>query len=171
MGEWVETTLGDFIAFRRGHDLPQRERRDGGVPVVGSGGITGYHDTAVVKGPGITVGRAANLGVPVLIKEDFWPLNTTLYVTDFKGNDIRFTYYMLRMLDLSGFNSGSVQPMLNRNYIKNFPIRAPLPAEQQAIAAVLGALDDKIAVNERIASGLQKFSRFGHPLPSMFFHS
>lgn len=151
MPDWKSTTLGEFLSLQRGHDLAQRERRPGNVPVVGSGGVTGFHDTAIVAGPGITIGRAANLGVPTLIQEDFWPLNTTLYVTDFHGNDVRFAYYLLRTLDLTGFNSGSVQPMLNRNYIRDFPITVPSTKEQQAIVAVLRALDDKIAVNERIA--------------------
>ena len=152
MHEWRDITLGDFISLRRGHDLPRQNRRPGTVPVVGSGGVTGLHDTAVARGPGITIGRAANLGVPTLIEEDFWPLNTTLYVTDFRGNDVRFIYYLLRTLDLTGFNSGSVQPMLNRNYIKSFPIRVPSGPGQQAISEVLGALDGKIAVNDRIAA-------------------
>lgn len=154
MSEWNATTLGNFISLQRGHDLPFRERRPGGIPVIGSGGVTGFHDTAVVTGPGITIGRAANLGIPTLVQEDFWPLNTTLYITDFYGNDVRFTYYLLQMLDLTGFNSGSVQPMLNRNYIRNFPITVPGQQEQEAISSVLGALDEKITVNDRIVKTL-----------------
>jgi type I restriction enzyme S subunit len=152
MAEWKRTTLGEFISLQRGHDLPSRERQSGRIPVIGSGGITGYHDTAVVPGPGITIGRAANLGVPTLVHENYWPLNTTLYVTDFHGNDVRFTYYLLKTLDLTGFNSGSVQPMLNRNYIRDFPITVPGQPGQKIISRVLGALDDKIAVNHRIVS-------------------
>lgn len=150
MSDWKTTTLGEFIALQRGHDLPYHSRRPGQIPVVGSGGITGFHDTAVVVGPGITIGRAANIGVPTLIQEDFWPLNTTLYVTDFYGNDVKFSYYLLRTLDLAGFDSGSVQPMLNRNYIRDFRIRVPDVREQEIIAALLGAIDDKIAVNGRM---------------------
>jgi len=151
MSDWKPATLGGFLSLQRGHDLAQRERKPGKVPVIGSGGVTGFHDTAVAPGPGITIGRAANLGVPTLTQEDFWPLNTTLYVTDFHGNDVRFAYYLLRTLDLTGFNSGSVQPMLNRNYIRDFPIVIPGLQEQQAVAAVLGAIDDKIAVNGKVS--------------------
>jgi type I restriction enzyme S subunit len=151
MPDWKATTLGDFISLQRGHDLPKQERRPGEIPVIGSGGLTGFHETAVVSGPGITIGRAANLGTPTLIQEDFWPLNTTLYVTDFHGNDIRFAYYLLQTLDLTGFDSGSVQPMLNRNYIRNFPLRVPGAFEQRAVADVLGALDDKIVANKKTA--------------------
>ncbi len=151
---WRRMGLGDFVSLQRGHDLPDRTRRSGRTPVIGSGGRVGWHDEAIARGPGITIGRATNLGAPTLVYEDFWPLNTTLYVTDFRGNDIRFTYYLFRFLDLTGFDSGSVQPMLNRNYIRNFPVTVPNVPEQRGIAGVLGALDDKIAINDRIGGSV-----------------
>lgn len=157
MAEWAETTLGKFVALQRGHDLPSSSRVPGRVPVIGSGGPTGWHNEAKAKGPGIAIGRAANLGTPTLVHNDFWPLNTTLYVTDFRGNDVRFVYNLFKFIDLTGFNSGSVQPMLNRNYIQNFPLVVPAIKEQRSIAAALGALDDKIAANERIASTCGEF--------------
>jgi type I restriction enzyme S subunit len=83
--------------------------------------------------------------------ERFWPLNTALFVENFLENDPRFMHYLFKVTDLTGFNSGSVQPMLNRNYIRNVSVRVPEPSEQRLIAATLGALDDKIAVNERLA--------------------
>ncbi|MFJ8599355.1 restriction endonuclease subunit S [Streptomyces shenzhenensis] len=147
------------MSLQRGHDLAASQRVAGGIPVVGSGGITGWHHVAKATGPGITIGRAANLGIPTLIESDFWPLNTTLYVTDFKGNDVRFTYYLFQTLDLTGFNSGSVQPMLNRNYIQNFPIRVPGVNGQRAISDALGALDKKIAVNDRITEAALSLAR------------
>jgi type I restriction enzyme S subunit len=152
MSDWIDTTLGEFIGLQRGHDLPKKDRRAGKVPVIGSGGLAGWHDEAIVTSSGVTLGRAANLGVPQYIDGPFWPLNTTLYITDFHGNDPRFAYYLLRALDLAGYNSGSVQPMLNRNYIKNVRLRVPLHGEQVTISSQLGALDDKIAVNEQIAT-------------------
>ncbi|MGW0787741.1 restriction endonuclease subunit S [Streptomyces sp. NPDC002911] len=166
MAEWINTTLGEFVGLQRGHDLPAGQRISGSVPVVGSGGIAGWHNESKVSGPGITIGRAANLGVPTLTERDFWPLNTTLYVTDFRGNNVRFTYHLFQVLDLAGFNSGSVQPMLNRNYIKAFPIRVPDRSGQDAIAALLGALDDKVAVNARIAATADALS---HSLYSQQF--
>lgn len=152
MSSWRSTTLGDLVSLQRGHDLPQGQRVGGSVPVVGSGGIAGWHNIAKVAGPGVTLGRAANLGIPTLIGQDFWPLNTTLYVTDFRGNDVRFIYHLFQTLDLSGYNSGSVQPMLNRNFIKDVPVTVPAPAEQRRISETLGALDDKMAANDRITA-------------------
>ncbi len=114
---WRTVPLGDFVTLQRGHDLPDSERKPGHVPVLGSFGVTGYHDTARAKGPGVTVGRSgASFGVVSYSSVDYWPLNTALYVTDFHGNDERFAYYLLRAFDFSSFNPGSAQPSLNRNY-------------------------------------------------------
>ncbi|WP_078884309.1 restriction endonuclease subunit S [Streptomyces sp. NRRL S-340] len=153
MSEWTRTTLDQLVKLRRGHDLPTTSRNPGNVPVVGAAGPSGFHDTAIAKAPGVVVGRAgASMGHATYCAEDFWPLNTSLYVTDFMGNDPRFVYHLLGEIDFSGYNSGAAQPMLNRNYITQIPISLPEPDEQRAIAAVLGALDDKIVVNERIVA-------------------
>ncbi|MEV3973652.1 restriction endonuclease subunit S [Streptomyces sp. NPDC050698] len=153
MSKWRQTTLDQLVKLQRGHDLATAKRRPGTVPVVGAAGPSGSHDTAIVKAPGVVVGRAgASMGHATYCDVDFWPLNTALYVTDFLGNVPRFVYYLLGQIDFSGYNSGAAQPMLNRNYITQIPILLPDPAEQAAIVGVLGALDDKIAVNERIAA-------------------
>ena len=159
-GEWRDIRLGDFVALQRGHDLTESERRIGRVPVMGSAGQNGFHDTALAKGPGIVIGRSgASFGQVHFSKTDFWPHNTGLYVTDFKGNDPLFAFYFLKALDFDRFNSGSAQPSLNRNFIYPIPIRVPKPAEQKAIAAVLGALDDKIELNRRMNATLEAMAR------------
>lgn len=159
-GEWRDITLGDFVTLQRGHDLTEPERRSGRVPVMGSAGQNGFHDTALAKGPGIVIGRSgASFGQVHISKEDFWPHNTSLYVTDFKGNDQLFAFYFLKALDFDRFNSGSAQPSLNRNFIYPIPIRVPKPTEQKAIAAVLGALDDKIEMNRRMNATLEAMAR------------
>jgi len=127
---------------------------------MGSAGQNDFHDTALAKGPGIVIGRSgASFGQVHFAKEDFWPHNTGLYVTDFKGNDPLFAFYFLKALDFDRFNSGSAQPSLNRNFIYPIPIRVPKPAEQKAIATVLGALDDKIELNRRMNATLAAMAR------------
>jgi type I restriction enzyme, S subunit len=82
--EWRDTNLGDVVRLQRGHDLPDKERKPGHVPVVGSFGVTGWHNEARAQGPGVTIGRSgASIGVVSFVREDYWPLNTCLYVTDF----------------------------------------------------------------------------------------
>lgn len=80
----------------------------------------------------------------------YWPLNTTLFVRDFRGNDPRWIHYLLKSIDFTAFNSGSVQPSLNRNYVAGIQLKVPPLPEQRGIAATLGALDDRIESNNRI---------------------
>jgi type I restriction enzyme S subunit len=160
MSDWRNITLGDFLSIQRGHDLTATERSEGDVPVFGAAGQNGFHDTARAKGPGIVIGRCGgSYGQVHWSESDFWPHNTALYVTDLKGNDPRFAFYVLKRLNFDSFNSGSAQPSLNRNYIYPIPIRVPEPAQQQKIAAVLSALDAKIALNHRINVELEGMAK------------
>jgi type I restriction enzyme S subunit len=127
---------------------------------MGSFGITGWHDKAKSRGPGVTVGRSgASFGVVNYSTVNYWPLNTALYVIDFHGNDERFAYYFLKQFDFQSYNSGSAQPSLNRNFIHPIPVTVPPPKEQRAIAHILGTLDDKIELNRRMNETLEAMAR------------
>ncbi|MCC4771141.1 restriction endonuclease subunit S [Methanosarcina sp. DH2] len=149
--DWTQKTLGEFISLQRGHDLTECERRPGEVPVMGSAGQNGFHDTPLVKGPGVVLGRSgASFGQAHYCKIDFWPHNTALYVTDFRGNDQLFVFYFLKSLDFSRHNSGGAQQSLNRNFIAPIPVAVPPPAEQEAIAKGLSDADVLIESLEQL---------------------
>ncbi|MCK9398155.1 MAG: restriction endonuclease subunit S [Methylobacter sp.] len=144
--EWKNCTLGDVLTLQRGMDLPIQDRKSGHVPIVASNGIVGYHNVAPVKGPGVLIGRSGSIGGGQYIKEDFWPLNTTLWVKDFKGNNPRFCYFLLRSIDFSSLNAGSGVPTLNRNHLHPMSLACPPIEEQSRISEMLGSLDDRIAL-------------------------
>ncbi|MCY4377946.1 MAG: restriction endonuclease subunit S [Spirochaetaceae bacterium] len=153
---WVELPLGNVIELKRGYDLPGRERLPGPVPVVSSSGVTGYHRESKAPGPGVVTGRYGTLGEVYFIQGDFWPLNTTLYVRNFNGNDPRFISYLLRGLDFSGHSDKAAVPGLNRNHLHEEPVGIPTDVrEQRSIAHVLGTLDDKIELNRRMNATLE----------------
>jgi type I restriction enzyme S subunit len=153
---WEAGRLSDLVRLQRGHDLPDPKRRTGSVPVMGSAGISGYHDEFRVRGPGLVIGRSgASFGKVHYCEKDYWPLNTALFATDFLENEPRFVYYALLTVDFSSFNSGSAQPSLNRNFIASIPMSLPPLREQKRIVEVLGALDDKIDSNRRLAAQLE----------------
>ena len=157
---WRETILGDVITLKRGYDLPQSQRVDGPVPVVSSSGVTDHHHESRVSGPGVVTGRYGTLGRVFFIPDDFWPLNTALYVRDFKGNDPRFISYFLRSLDFSACSDKAAVPGLNRNHLHEEPVRVPASTdEQRAIAHILGTLDDKIELNRRMNATLESMAR------------
>ena len=158
-GEWREVHLGEVIDLKRGYDLPQRERVPGSIPLVSSSGVTDYHAEAKVRGPGVVTGRYGTLGKVFFVPDDFWPLNTTLYVRDFKGNNPRFIAYFLRGVDFSAYSDKAAVPGLNRNHLHQAAVRVPPLAEQRAIAHVLGTLDDKIELNRRMNETLEAMAR------------
>jgi type I restriction enzyme S subunit len=148
MSEWNEVSLGEVIELQRGYDLPEEVRIHGIIPVIGSAGITGYHNIAKAKGPGVTMGRSGNsIGKITYTKSDFWPHNACMFIKNYRGNDLRFIYYLLNTIDFKAFNSGGAQPSLNRNLI--YPIKVLLPQfpTQQHIASILSAYDDLIENN------------------------
>lgn len=148
---WIETTVGAVMTLQRGFDVTRSEQHPGSVPVVSSGGIASHNDVAMAAGPGVVMGRKGTLGRVFYLPGPYWPHDTTLWVKDFKGNDPRFTYYFLSVLDVSAFDVGSANPTLNRNHVHPLRIRWPEKVRtQRAIAEVLGALDEKIAANAQL---------------------
>src|SRR5215203_5739861 len=132
---WTSCKLGDVVTLQRGFDLPKKNRTDGSVPIVSSSGVSGHHDTPKVAGPGVVTGRYGTLGEVFYIEEDFWPLNTTLYVRDFKGNDPRFLSYFLQTLNLAHQNAAGAVPGLNRNALHLLPVKVPPLSDQRRIAS------------------------------------
>ena len=156
---WKNTIIGDLVKFQRGHDLPDSQREDGNIPVVGSAGINGYHNQVKAKAPGVTIGRSgASIGKAFYINQDYWPHNAALYVKDFKGNHPKFVYYFLKSTDFSFLNSGSAQPSLNRNILHAIKVVIPPLETQKKIAAILSAYDDLIENNKRRIALLEKMA-------------
>lgn len=138
---WTEVALGDAATLQRGFDLPVNQRRPGDVPIFAANGPVGRHDGSKLSGPGVVTGRSGTIGKVHFTSGPYWPLNTSLFVKDFHGNDPRFVYWLLRQLRLERFLSGTGVPTLNRNIVHRVPVLIPPIEEQQRIAAVLDAAD------------------------------
>ena len=154
-----ECLLGDVLTLQRGFDLPAQARCEGLFPIVSSSGVTGTHNEAKVKGPGVVTGRYGTLGEIHYVLGDFWPLNTTLYVRDFKGSDPRFVSYFLRTLNFASRSAAAAVPGINRNDLHRIPVRCPAPTDQRRIASILSAYDDLIENNTRRIAILEEMAR------------
>ncbi len=152
--------LGDFLTLKRGYDLPEHARIQGEIPVISSSGITGTHKEAKVDGPGVVTGRYGTLGEVYYVSEPFWPLNTALYVQDFKGNHHRFVSYFLKWV-LNGTESNKAAvPGVNRNDLHARKVLVPADiGEQASIASILSAYDDLIENNRRRIQLLENAAR------------
>ena len=142
---WQAKRLIDVATLQRGFDLPTQDRVSGGVPLVTSSGITDTHNKIAVRGPGVATGRSGSIGNVFFIEDDFWPLNTVLYVKDFHGNDPRFVFHLLKNFDLKRFASGVGVPTLNRNFVHDELVSVPSLLEQHRIVAILDEAFDGIA--------------------------
>ncbi|MDH2433076.1 restriction endonuclease subunit S [Pokkaliibacter sp. MBI-7] len=131
---WGVGVIEDLLVLQRGFDLPKNARTDGEYPLMAASGQDGTHNEFKVSGPGITTGRSGKLGEVCFVETDFWPLNTTLWVKEFRRSSPYHAFYLLKSMDLEKYNSGSAVPTLNRNYVHN--VSALLPS-----AGVIAAYD------------------------------
>lgn len=158
--DWKKQILGDVIELKRGYDLPKIQRKIGRVPIISSAGISDFHLEAKVKGPGVVTGRYGTVGEVFFSESDFWPLNTTLYVRDFKGNDEKFVYYFLKTINYKQYSDKAAVPGVNRNHLHMAEIMFPPNiGQQKAIAHILGSLDDKIELNRQMNITLEAMAQ------------
>jgi len=160
---WKVNPLSKIAPFQRGFDLPRCNLKAGINPVVYSNGIMNYHEKALVKSPGVITGRSGTIGKVFFLENDYWPHNTTLWVTDFKQNIPKFIYYLYEYIHLERFSTGSGVPTLNRNVVHDYTVAIPPINEQRAIAdalsdvdALITSLDSLIAKKRAIKQGVMQ---------------
>ena len=118
--------VGDLIELKYGKALPAAARLAGTYPVFGSGGVVGFHDAALIDGPGIIVGRKGTVGAVYWSERGFFPIDTTFYVAARSARlPLEFAFYMLRHLGLEGMNSDSAVPGLSRPNVLALSVRVP----------------------------------------------
>lgn len=144
--DWIAKPLDEVCTLQRGFDLPTQNRIPGSFPLVSSSGVTDTHNVGPVAGPGVVTGRSGSIGNVFFIEDNFWPLNTTLYIRDFHGNDPRFVFHLLNQFGLKKFSGGTGVPTLNRNDVHGEIVKVPSSiSEQQRIVALLDEAFDSIA--------------------------
>lgn len=143
--DWIIKKLGDVAPLQRGFDLPSTQRCDGQYPVVYSNGIVNTHNKYQVKGPGVVTGRSGTLGKVHYIEQDYWPHNTSLWVTRFNQSDPKFIFFLFSFIGFERFASGSGVPTLNRNDAHCFELLMPSTIDEQiAMSKILSDMDKEI---------------------------
>jgi type I restriction enzyme S subunit len=142
---WERSPLDNALVLQRGFDLPIQDREEGEVPVYGSTGGSGYHSKARVSGPGIVTGRSGTLGEVCFVGEAFWPLNTALWVKEFRRVSPFFALFLLRSLDLKQFNGGVSVPTLDRKSVHKVEVLIPPRPITTAFDAFASPIFEQIA--------------------------
>ncbi|MFG1350126.1 restriction endonuclease subunit S [Xanthobacter autotrophicus] len=134
---WQHCRLLDLCELKRGYDLPIAHRGVGSVPIISSSGLSGTHNRSMAKAPGVATGRYGTIGEVFFIEEDFWPLNTALYVCDFKGSAPRFIFYILGSIDFMIYSDKGAVPGINRNHLHEHVVIRPSPEVEMQFASIL----------------------------------
>ena len=172
MSDMKKITFDEFVRLNRGFDLPESKIVDGEYPVVASTNIKAYHNAYKVKPPVVVTGRSGSLGKVQYIDSKCWPLNTSLYSKDFRGNNPKYIYYFLQTMHLEQYNAGAGVPTLNQNHLQQLKIVVHDIDEQKKVSDILSAYDNLIENNnkrikllEQMAENLYKewFIRFRFP--------
>lgn len=125
--DWQFQPLEEMLVLQRGFDLPTSARSSGPYSVIAASGVHGSHTEAKVSGPGIVTGRSGTLGKVLLVHEDHWPLNTTLFVKEFRRAPPAYGLHLLRHLDIGAYGGGAAVPTLNRNHLHRLMVACPPP--------------------------------------------
>ncbi|ROS50374.1 restriction endonuclease subunit S [Frigoribacterium sp. PhB24] len=133
-----------------GKALRAGARVQGSVPVFGSGGLVGHHDTPLTQGRAIVVGRKGSIGSVTFSDAPSWPIDTAYFIDEAStACDLRWLYWCLRNMGLSGMNKSAAVPGLNRDDVYRLRMCVPPIVEQRRIAAILDQADELRAKRRR----------------------
>ncbi|RLA66337.1 MAG: hypothetical protein DRQ78_04390 [Epsilonproteobacteria bacterium] len=153
--------LDDIVVLQRGFDLPKSDRNiEGKIPLYGSNGIVDFHDEAKFE-EGIITGRSGTIGKVYYSHKPFWPLNTTLFSKDIKGNNIIYLTFLLRFFRLERFHQGAGVPTLNRNNVHKEKIYKVDRNEQDEFATIVKQIEATKAYYQD-SLDVQKTHQTGH---------
>ena len=143
--EWTIKKIKDVAPLQRGSDLPTSQLQDGECTVIYSNGQTAKHSAFKCDGCAVVTGRSGTIGkVFYLDNCKYWPHNTTLWVTDFCGNNPKFIYYLFKFVGLERFSTGTGVPTLNRNDVHDYVVKIPSIDEQTKIVEFLDCYNKKL---------------------------
>lgn len=161
--------VGDFIPggvpVVRGGDI-----RDGRIVCDDSKRVTEHVSNqfrrTILKGGEIVLNLIADPGHSAVVPRGLAGHNVSrdVAVIPLNGSaDVRFVDFFLKSrvaVDwLTARLQGSVTQKINIGTLRELPVPSPPIAEQRAIAAVLGALDDKIELNRQMNATLEAMAR------------
>ncbi|OBK99456.1 restriction endonuclease subunit S [Mycobacterium sp. 1245499.0] len=152
----MNTVLGDHLDFRSGSSAPRRAS-GGGVPIYGANGAIGYAAEHNASGPVIVLGRVGSYcGSLRYCDSDVWVTENALVCRAKDPRETRYWYYALHTCRLADHRSGSGQALLNQRILNDVSVPTVAAGERRRIAEVLGALDDKIAANDRVIGAAER---------------
>jgi len=158
---WPLVPARELIALNYGKALKAEVRCPGKVPVYGTNGQCGWHDTHLATGPGLVLGRKGQgpLGVE-WCDGDYWVIDTAYYATTLRQDvDLKYLYHVIRYVGLNHLKDGTSNPTLSRSVFGSQLFPLPNLAMQKAISEVLQNFDDRITLLRETNTTLQAIAQ------------
>ena len=148
-----------YLTFGNGKKRPADEG-NGTFNVFGSNGVIGHCDEFNNPAGTIIIGRVGSYcGSVHYSPEQCWVTDNAIKGTAKTGADARYCYYLLLTRDLHSLRGGSGQPLINQTSLKSLEVPERSFADQKAIAHILGTLDDKIELNQKMNQTLEEIAK------------
>ena len=157
MTEWQIAKLSELATIKYGKNQKDVTVECGNIPIYGTGGIMGYASKALYDKPSVLIGRKGTIDKVRYVTKPFWTVDTTFYtIIDDSKILPRYFYYLLSLVDLSLYNEGTTIPSLRTETLNRLEFYLPPLEIQNKIVSILGALDDKIELNQRQNNNLEQ---------------
>jgi type I restriction enzyme S subunit len=122
---WRIGRVSDYLSLAYGKSLPATSRNSGNVPVYGSGGVTGFHNVALVDHETVIVGRKGTVGSLYWEQCPSFPIDTVFFVQPLVS--LTFCYHLLESLPLRDMNTDAAVPGLNRENVYRLEVVSTPP--------------------------------------------
>ena len=128
---------------------------NGEIPVFGTGGYITSVDECLYDGETTFIGRKGSINKPFYYNGKFWTVDTLFYTHSFNGITPKFTYCLFQTINWLKYNEASGVPSLSKDTIEKIKINIPGLEEQNKIAKLMFALDERITTQNKIIDKLQ----------------
>ena len=152
-GEWITYKIKDVLSIGNGRDY--KHLNNGGIPVFGTGGYMTSVDECLYDGETTFIGRKGSINKPFYYNGKFWTVDTLFYTHSFNGITPKFTYCLFQTINWLKYNEASGVPSLSKDTIEKIKINIPGLEEQNKIAKLMFALDERITTQNKIIDKLQ----------------
>jgi len=152
-GEWITYKIKDVLSIGNGRDY--KHLSNGEIPVFGTGGYMTSVDECLYDGETTFIGRKGSINKPFYYNGKFWTVDTLFYTHSFNGITPKFTYCLFQTINWLKYNEASGVPSLSKDTIEKIKIKIPGLEEQNKIAKLMFALDERISTQNKIIDKLQ----------------
>ena len=150
--KWQKNKLDKVVDFFDNQRIPidSGERKAGPYPYYGASGIIDYVDGFIFNGEYVLLAEdGANIilrssPIAYLSKGKFW-LNNHAHIMKMKTGSNEFLLQLLEKQNYEKYNTGTAQPKLNGEVVKNITLPFPSDEEQSAIGSLFSTLDNLLA--------------------------